>query len=103
MTRDISELPQPDDRLYPIRVVPIRTFILQGHSKDAWLRMGVVVPSFASHGGVVVSVQDALTLYRSVFDHSAPVPDEATPDTVKGKIRRVKFHHVPSENNSGES
>ena len=98
-----SETSQPPPHIayaYPIQVVPVHTFILQGHSKDVRLSKGILVPSFASHWGVVVGVTDALTLYHLVFDPDAEVPDDGMTDPIRGKRRAVKFHHIPWENNS---
>jgi len=101
VAREITQ-PLQSDNQYRIQVVPVHTFVLQGHSKDVRLSKGILVPSFASHWGVVIGEPDALTLYHLVFDHDAQVPDEAIPDTIRGKIRTVKFHYMPWENNSNK-
>ena len=100
VTRETSQPAPHIDHAYPIQVVPVHTFILQGHSKDVRLSKGILIPSFASHWGVIVGVTDALTLYHLVFDSDAPVPDDAMPDLIRGKRRVIKFHHIPWENNS---
>lgn len=72
VTREVTQPPANSDHtVYPIRVVPVHTFILQGHSKDVRPSKGILIPSFASHWGVVVGETDALTLYHLpiVFQH----------------------------------
>jgi hypothetical protein len=80
---------------YSIQVVPVHTFILQGISKDVKLSRGILVPSFASHWGVVTGDPGALTLYHLVFvPDSRPAQDER-PDTIRGRRRAIQFNHTP--------
>jgi hypothetical protein len=75
-----------------VMAVPVRTFVLQGYSKDVKLSKGILVPSFASHWGVVTGVPGALTLYHLVF--RSDVPDDGKSNTLRGKRRGVQFHHT---------
>ena len=100
VTGGTSQPPRHIDHAYPIQVVDVHTFILQGHSKDVRLSRGILVPSFASHWGVVAGVPDALTLYHLIFDPDAHVPDDAVTDTIRGKRRAVKFNHTSWEDYS---
>jgi len=77
----------------PIQVIPVHTFILQGHSKDVRLRKAIVVPSFASHWGVVVGVPGARTLYHLVFDKDEDIASDARPDSIIGRRRAVKLDY----------
>jgi hypothetical protein len=77
----------------PIQVIPVHTFILQGHSKDVRLRNAIVVPSFASHWGVVVGFPGARTLYHLVFDKDEDIASDARPDSIIGKRRAVKLDY----------
>lgn len=80
---------------YPIQLVPVHTFIIQGHTKDVPLR-GVLVPSFASHWAVVVGKPKQYTLYHLVF--------KTGQDTGN---REVEFHHVrwnePNDNTTNSA
>src|SRR5271168_615502 len=95
---DEASASRQGEQSYPIRLVPVHTFILQGHSKDVPLSKGILVPSFASHWGVVVGVPDAFTLYHLVFRFDVNLPNDTINDSIKGKNKVVRFHHAPWEN-----
>lgn len=100
----IEETPQPSlnhDNEYPVQLVPVHTFILQGHSKDIGLSRGILVPSFASHWGVVVGDPGEYMLYHLVFRDGQETRNDGTSDTIKGKLREVDFHYTQWKNHEG--
>jgi hypothetical protein len=86
---------RPMSQAYSCQVVPVHTFILQGISKDVKLSKGILVPSFASHWGVVTGVPGALTLYHLVFVPDSRPPENDTSVTLRGKRRAIQFNHTP--------
>jgi hypothetical protein len=85
----------PSGPPYSIQVVPVHTFILQGISKDVKLSRGILVPSFASHWGVVTGDPGALTLYHLVFVPDARPTHDDNSDTLRGRRRAIQFNHTP--------
>ena len=98
----IEETSQPSlidhDNAYPIQLVPVHTFILQGHTKDIGLAKGILVPSFASHWGVVVGDPGEYMLYHLVFRDGQETRNDGTSDTIRGKFREVDFHYTQWKN-----
>jgi hypothetical protein len=92
--QDSCSTTQPLNQAVSIQVmaVPVRTFVLQGYSKDVKLSKNILVPSFASHWGVVTGVPGAFTLYHLIF--RSDVPDGGNSNTLRGKRRGVQFHHT---------
>lgn len=87
----------------PIQLVPVHTFIVQGHTKDVNLTRGILVPSFASHWGVVVGEQGAYELYHLVFQ-AGQQTNGGVGDSIRGPYREVEFNHTkwqPKENARG--
>src|SRR5579859_4812189 len=80
---------------YPVNVIPVHTFIVGGHTKDMRMSEGILVPSFASHWGVVVGKPGAYTLYHLVFRRGQETANNgSTGDSIRGKFREVDFHHT---------
>jgi hypothetical protein len=79
---------------YPIQVVPVHTFIVEGHTKDFRLTKGFMVPSFASHWGVVVGQPGAYTLYHLVFRRGQESGNNGMTDNIRGPFREVDFHFI---------
>jgi hypothetical protein len=85
-------------RQYPgshvsVRVVPVHTFILQDISKDFKLSKGILVPSFASHWGIVTGEPGHFTLYHLVFSRNPRLPQKDL-DTTRGPLRAVRFEYL---------
>src|SRR5579862_9496537 len=78
-----------------VNLIPVHTFVVGGHTKDIRLSDSILVPSFASHWGVVVGPTDAHTLYHLVFRRGQDTGDNrSTGDSIRGKFREVDFHHT---------
>jgi hypothetical protein len=95
----------PEARPLEIQVVPVHTFILQGISKDVnltpGLSKGILVPSFASHWGVVTGEPGARTLYHLIFNPDVRMPGDGKSAPLRGKRRAVEFHHTQWPPSSG--
>ena len=86
---------QPTADSQSVNVIPVHTFVVGGHTKDIRLSDGILVPSFASHWGVVVGTTDAYTLYHLVFRRGQDTGNNrSTGDSIRGKFREVDFHHT---------
>jgi hypothetical protein len=73
-----------------VQLVPVRTFVLHA-GKDIRLSRGILVPSFASHWGVVVGKEREYMLYHLVLiEHQQPARKGR--DTLAGKYKEVAFH-----------
>lgn len=85
----------PTDQLSQIQLVSVHTFIVQGHIKAVHLTRGILVPTFASHWGVVVGDPGQYVLYHLVFSEEGETGqnDETTAGN-KGKHREVEFHYT---------
>jgi hypothetical protein len=84
-------------RQYPggrvsVQVVPVHTFVLQDISKDVRLSRGILVPSFASHWGVVTGEPGSLTLYHLVFVPDTRPRQKENSDTIRGRRRQITFN-----------
>lgn len=87
--------PAPPEQMYQIQLVSVHTFIIQGHTKDVRLSKGILVPTFASHWGVVVGEPGEYVLYHLVFNEEEVTADEGTgTGRCKGKHREVVFHYT---------
>jgi hypothetical protein len=89
--------PRPTPAEYQIQLVSVHTFIVQGHTKDVRLSKGILVPTFASHWGVVVGDPGQYVLYHLVFseEEEETGPDEGTgTSNSKRKHREVEFHYT---------
>jgi hypothetical protein len=78
----------------PVQVVPVHTFVLQDISKDVKLGRGILVPSFASHWGVVTGEPRSLTLYHLVFVPDSRPPQKENSDTIRGRRREINFNYI---------
>lgn len=85
----------------PVQLVKVHTFIIQGHSKDVRISRGYLVPTFASHWGVVVGDSPKeYTLYHLVFSEGQTANDDIG-KTYRGKWREVEFDHTRWKERSG--
>jgi hypothetical protein len=91
--REVDGGPQYPSDSVSVRLVPVHTFILQDISKDTKLSKGILVPSFASHWGVVTGELGFLTLYHLVFSGNVRPPQKNL-DTTRGPLRAVRFQHI---------
>src|SRR2546430_6586083 len=79
----------------PVQLVPVHTFVLHAHTKDIRLGRGILVPSFASHWGVVVGTPPrAYTLSHLVLDMDEPQNRQPMKDSTRGKYREVRLHYT---------
>jgi hypothetical protein len=92
--REIDVSPEYPGGHVSVHIVPVHTFILQDISKDAKLSRGILVPSFASHWGVITGEPGSFTLYHLVFVPDTRVPQKDNSDTIKGRRREVKFNFI---------
>lgn len=86
--------PIPETENSPVQLVPVHTFVLHSHTKDIRLARGILVPSFASHWGVVVGTPGEYTLYHLVLRPDEAPRNDKTGDSVRGKYREVKLHYI---------
>jgi hypothetical protein len=91
--RDVDGGPQYPGGAVSVRLVPVHTFILRDVCKDIKLTTGILVPSFASHWGVVTGEPGYLTLYHLVFSLDTG-PPEKNVDTIRGRRRAVEFNCI---------
>lgn len=91
--REVDGGPQYPAGTVSVRLVPVYTFILRNISKDTNLGKGILVPSFASHWGIVTGEPGFQTLYHLVFSDN-DVPPAKNPDTIRGRHRAIEFNYV---------
>jgi len=87
--------PTSDAESNRVQLVPVRTFVLHA-SKDIRLSRGLLVPSFASHWGLVVGKEREYMLYHLVLNqHQQPRKER---DSLAGKYKEVEFHYTQWNN-----
>jgi hypothetical protein len=91
-----NEFPQPSptNENHPIQLVPVHTFVLHSPTKDVRLSRGILVPSFASHWGVVVGQPGEYLLYHLIFRPNQEPRKHGIGDSIRGNYREVKFHYI---------
>jgi hypothetical protein len=93
----IKDAPQPiiTDLTCPVQLVKVHTFIIQGHTKDVRLGRAYLVPTFASHWGVIVGDSPSeYTLYHLVFNERRQGVNDGNTTNYKGRHREVEFDHT---------
>ena len=93
----LKDTPQPiiTNSTCPVQLVKVHTFIIQGHTKDVRLNRAYLVPTFASHWGVVVGDSPSeYTLYHLVFNEGREAANDGKTNSYKGRHREVEFDHT---------